>query len=89
MEKINASGLMAVDAEFEAEAGGRLGICPYYKKERGGGQMNCEGATFRFPDRLARREYVYGFCAHPEGYKMCPLKVAMDHFYERKYAYHE
>ena len=89
MEKINVSCLVTHDAEAEADAGTRLGICPYYKKERGGGHMNCEGATFRFPDRLARREYVYRFCAHPEGYQQCPLKIAIDHFYERKYAHDE
>ena len=66
-----------------------VGVCPYFKKDRGKGHINCEGANFRFPDRLARREYVYRFCAHPTGYKECPLKIAMDHFYERKYAYHE
>lgn len=73
----------------EAEVDVHVGICPYFKKDRGKGRLNCEGATFRFPDLLARREYVYRFCAHPEGYKNCPLKIAMDHFYERKYAYHE
>ena len=73
----------------EAEVDVQIGICPYFKKDRGRGHINCEGATFRFPDRLARREYVYRFCAHPEGYKTCPLKIAMDHFYERKYANHE
>lgn len=66
-----------------------VGICPYYKQDRGRGHVCCEGATFRFPDKLSRREYVYRFCAHPEGYKECPLKIALDHFYERKYTYHE
>lgn len=64
-----------------------IGICPYFKKDRGQGRISCEGATFRFPDTLTRREYVYRFCAHPEGYKACPLKQAMDHYYERKYAH--
>ena len=72
-----------------AEVDIHVGICPYFKKDRGKGLVNCEGATFRFPDRLARREYVYRFCAHPQGYKDCPLKIAMDHFYERKYTDHE
>lgn len=89
MEKINAACMAPVNREAEEDASNRHGICPYYKKERGGGHVNCEGATFRFPDRLARREYVYRFCAHPVGYKECPLKIAMDHFYERKYACHE
>ena len=61
------------------------GICPYYQRDRGKGVVYCECARFRFPDKLARREIVYGFCAHPVGYKSCAIKQAMDHFYERKY----
>ena len=63
-------------------------ICPYFKRDRGGGRVLCEGASFKFPDNLARREYLYRFCAHPVGYKSCPLKVALDHYYERKYDHH-
>ena len=62
-------------------------VCPYFKRDRGGGRVVCEGASFKFPDKLSRREYLYRFCAHPEGYKSCPLKVALDHYYERKYDY--
>ena len=62
------------------------GICPYYIRDRGNGMVYCECARFRFPDKLARREIVYGFCAHPENYKKCALKQAMDHYYERKYS---
>jgi hypothetical protein len=72
----------------EGEVDINVGLCPYFKRDRGNGRVSCEGASFRFPDRLARREYVYRFCAHPEGYKLCPLKVALDHYYERKYEYH-
>lgn len=60
-------------------------MCPYYQRDRGLGRVYCECAHFRFPDKEARREIVYTFCAHPVGYKTCPLKQAMDHFYERKY----
>ena len=62
-----------------------LGICPYYIRDRGRGVVYCECAKFRFPDKQARRDIVYTFCAHPEGYKKCPLKQMMDGFYERKY----
>ncbi len=67
----------------------RVGICPYYVRDRGKGLVYCECARFRFPDAGARREILYRFCAHPTGYKSCALKVALDHYYERKYAYHE
>ncbi len=63
-----------------------VGICPYYQRDRGNGVIYCECARFRFPDKLARREIIYGFCAHPENYKKCAIKQAMDHFYERKYS---
>lgn len=62
------------------------GICPYFRRERGGGVIYCECATLRFPDKQARRDIVYRFCAHPEGYHACPLKQALDGYYERKYA---
>ena len=61
-------------------------ICPYYQRDRGLGRVYCECARFHFPDRGAQREIVYTYCAHPSGYKLCPIKQAMDHFYERKYA---
>ncbi len=63
-----------------------IGICPYYLRDRGNGMVYCECARFRFPDKLARREIIYGFCAHPENYKKCALKQAMDHYYERKFS---
>lgn len=66
-----------------------IGICPFYKQDRGCGRLSCEGANFRFPDVEARREFVYRFCAHPEGYKDCPLRIMLEHYYERKYASHE
>lgn len=62
-----------------------LGICPYYIRDRGNGLVYCECARFRFPDKQARREIVYGYCGHPEKYKLCPLKQMLDGFYERKY----
>ncbi len=66
-----------------------IGICPFYRQDRGCGKLSCEGANFRFPDVEARREFVYRFCAHPEGYKDCPLRIMLEHYYERKYASHE
>lgn len=60
-------------------------ICPYFQRDRGQGRVYCECARFRFPDKETRREIVYAFCAHPKGYKTCPIKQAMDHYYERKY----
>ena len=65
------------------------GICPYFTRERSHGVVTCECARLKFPDRDSRREIVYRYCAHPEGYKACMLKQALDHYYERKYARHE
>ena len=61
------------------------GVCPYFIRDRGRGVIYCECARFHFPDKLARREIVYAYCAHPSGYKQCVLKQAMDGFYRRKY----
>lgn len=68
---------------------GREGICPYFVRERKPDIVSCECARLKFPDRDSRREIVYRYCAHPQGYKACMLKQAMDHYYERKYAQHE
>lgn len=62
-----------------------VGYCPYYKRERTALHLQCEGGHLRFADKLMRREFVYGFCAHPEGHKTCAMKQALDHYYERKY----
>ena len=62
-----------------------VGICPYYMRDRGQGVVYCECAKFRFPDKVARREILYSYCAHPDGYKQCVLKQMMDRYYERKY----
>ncbi len=67
----------------------KVGICPYYVRDRGKGLVYCECARFRFPDAGVRREIVYRFCAHPTGYKTCMLKQSLDHYYERKFAVHE
>jgi len=74
-------------AETEQET--HVGYCPYFCRERSQGVVYCEGARLKFPDRDARREILYRFCAHPEGYKACMLKQALDHYYERKYERHE
>ena len=77
-------------ASSEAEEqDAHVGICPYYLRDRGDGVKYCEIARFRFHDKLDRREVVYRYCAHPEGYKACMLKNALDHYYERKYEKHE
>ena len=73
----------------QEENEGREGICPYFARERSPGVVSCECARLKFPDRDSRREIVYRYCAHPEGYKACMLKQALDHYYERKYERHE
>lgn len=62
------------------------GTCPYFQREKGDGYTYCECARFRFPDKQARRDIVYKYCAHPDGYEGCVIKQAMDQFYERKYS---
>ncbi len=61
------------------------GMCPYLKDARSMERTICECARFTFPDKLTRREILYGFCGHPSAWRQCPLKLAMDHHYDRKY----
>ena len=77
------------ESRSDSYAESREGICPYFIRERSHGVVTCECARLKFPDRDSRREIVYRYCAHPEGYKACMLKQALDHYYERKYARHE
>ena len=64
--------------------------CPYYYKEtskdkNGIYKVYCEGSVLKFPDIKARRDFIYIHCAHPNGYKSCPIYQYMDSFYKRKY----
>ncbi len=61
------------------------GYCPYLKETRKSNETLCECARFSFPDKLARRELLYGYCGHPEKWKECQFKKIMDDYYERKY----
>lgn len=60
------------------------GMCPYFLYEKAG-VTHCECAELRFPDRRTRRDIVYAYCAHPTDYARCPLKCAMDAYYERSF----
>ena len=62
------------------------GICPYLKDSRDSKRTVCECAKFTFPDKLSRRELLYGFCGHPTEWHNCTFKAIMDRFYDRKYA---
>ena len=62
------------------------GMCPYLKDAKTVERTVCECARFTFPDKIARREILYGYCGHLDARKRCPLKVAMDNYYERKFA---
>ena len=63
------------------------GTCPYLKCIKESNSVCCECANFKFPDKYARRDVLYGFCAHPANYKSCTFKQVMDkYYYERKYS---
>lgn len=60
-----------------------LGVCPYYRMERGK-FMYCEAIRFIFPDNIVRRNILYRFCADVNnGYENCFMKKEMDLYYER------
>lgn len=57
------------------------------RSAKGSTTISCECASFKFPDKIARREVIYKFCAHPTAYKECAFKAVMDrYYYERKYS---
>lgn len=60
--------------------------CPFFKRDRGNGQIYCEACVFKCPDKEFRRELVYDHCAHPQGYKNCMIYAFLLHHYERKFA---
>lgn len=65
------------------------GMCPYLKDAKSVERTVCECARFTFPDRIIRREILYGYCGHPTAWKECPFKRALDNYYERKFSYDE
>lgn len=47
----------------------------------------CECARFTFPDKQARRDVLYGCCGHPDAWRGCVFKLAMDsYYYNRKFS---
>ena len=59
-------------------------MCPYYRYEKRG-IMFCECGELKFPDRIARREIVYAYCAHPTNFEQCPFNRMLENYYERKF----
>ena len=59
--------------------------CPYFKYEKQG-TTHCECGDFIFPDKQARREIIYGYCAHPRNFERCMFYRALENYYERKYS---
>ena len=59
--------------------------CPFFKKERNDEikYVICEVGCIRFKDAAMRRQIAYKYCAHPEGYKECPVYRALVNYYER------
>ncbi len=63
-----------------------VGMCPYLKDARNTERTICECARFTFPDKISRRELLYGYCGHPSAWKECTFKSILDRFYDRKYS---
>ena len=60
------------------------GVCPFWKSESSDGtRMRCEICTFKFPDREARRDIAYKYCAND--YKRCSIYPAAWAAAERAY----
>lgn len=67
--------------------------CPYYIKEGSSViqkegrviRLYCECGSFKFPDYLARRNFVKDLCYSDKNYKNCPMYKALDDYYNRYY----
>jgi hypothetical protein len=64
-------------------------ICPFFRKVREGGKINCEFATIKPPDKESFDEFVENYCANETDYKNCVFYKLLDEYYERKYAEEE
>ena len=58
--------------------------CPFYSRERNG-NLECEAGKIKFPDKTARREFIYTYCASSSNYENCTLCRMLMTYYERKY----
>ena len=71
--------------EANKQSANKTYLCPYFQRERNG-DVICECAKFRFPDRIANDEYTRAYCGSPQNYKECVLYKIMERYYwERKY----
>lgn len=62
------------------------GQCPYFQFEKDG-KTYCEGAILRWPDRAARRGYVYSRCASScGGWRQCEVYRYMEAYYNGRKA---
>lgn len=57
--------------------------CPFYIEEKQG-ELMCEGATLKFPDRDARSEHVLGYCANNYNWRKCSVAHYLENYYFRK-----
>lgn len=64
-------------------------MCPFFVKEAGlrdgKYKVYCESCVLKLPDIVARRKYVYRYCAHPVDFKECPIYKVTDDYYNRIY----
>lgn len=62
----------------------RAYTCPYFREETASGNIICEVGEIRFPDKIARRGYVYCLCAANPEWKNCSIAKMLTEFYERE-----
>ena len=56
--------------------------CPFFKKEKGL-CTSCEGGSIKHPDREARNNYMYTYCADILGWHKCTVAASLEKYYER------
>ena len=57
--------------------------CPFFKRNDIL-NLHCEGGVLKFPDAIARREYVVEYCANEIHWRKCTVCHNLEKYYERK-----
>ena len=59
--------------------------CPFYKCDKHL-KLRCEGGTLKFPDEIARCEFVIKYCSSSYNWRQCSIAHCLENYYFRKEA---
>ena len=65
------------------EKSSTVAVCPFFGG-RGGTNVSCEGAKFRFADESCTAELKKKYCYDMDGHKQCTVYKILMAYYERE-----